>query len=259
VINEYELFKKEIFKLSEINLSSYKERQMKRRIDSLLSKRGFKGYQEYLNGLKENKELYIEFINFITINVSEFYRNNVQWEMLEEVIIPYLNENNKATLKIWSAACSNGQEPYSLAMLLNDKYPSLNYSILATDIDEKVLAHAEKGNYEEKNINGIPSTYLKKYMKCCNGLYGINSEVKRNITFKKHNLLKDRYPTDIDLIVCRNVLIYFTDEAKDKIYSNFNNSLKNGGVLFVGSTEQIINASKYNFKTIKTFFYKKEL
>lgn len=256
---DYEAFKKEVFKISTINLDAYKEKQMKRRIDALIKKNGYTDYKPYVEALKNNSSLYTEFINYLTINVSEFYRNPTQWQVLENEVIPLLQKNNSSVLKIWSAACSTGDEPYSLAMLLLKLMPASKFKIIATDIDKQVLEKAKTGIYTSKSIEGLPKEYVAKYMTKLADTYSVSDEIKRCVEFKQHNLLRDSYPTDCDLIVCRNVLIYFTEEAKDDIYKNFNASLKNNGVLFVGSTEQIISSYKYNFKPIKTFFYQKDM
>lgn len=258
-VMDYEEFKKEILRMSTINLTAYKEKQMKRRIDSLIKKNNYKDYKAYVEGLRTNDNLYKEFINYLTINVSEFYRNPAQWKVLESEIIPYLLKNSPTqNLKIWSAACSTGDEPYSLVMVLSKQMPLSKIRILATDIDRQVLDKAKTGLYSTKSIEGLPKEYVSKFMTKIGDSYKVNDEVKRCVDFKQHNLLKDAFPRDCDLIVCRNVLIYFTEEAKDQIYKNFNSSLKNKGILFVGSTEQIIMSPKYKFTPVKTFFYKKE-
>ncbi len=254
---DYENFKREVFKLSTINLDAYKERQMKRRIDSLIKKNNYNDYISYVAGLKTNDKLYKEFINYLTINVSEFYRNPAQWQVLETEILPYLIKNS-SNLKIWSAACSTGDEPYSLVMVLSKHMPLSRIKIIATDIDKQVLEKAKMGLYSSKSVEGLPKEYLSKFMTKIGDSYKVNDDVKKCVEFKQHNLLKDSYPKDCDLIVCRNVLIYFTEEAKDQIYKDFNTALKTSGVLFVGSTEQIIMSSKYKFTPMKTFFYKKD-
>ncbi len=255
-IKDYEDFKKEIYQMTKLDLSSYKERQMKRRIESLIKKNGIQNFNDYVKALKTDKKIYDEFINYLTINVSEFYRNPGQWKVLEDEIIPLLAAKNKH-LKIWSAACSTGEEPYSLVMLLSKFMPLSSIKIHATDIDKEILAKAKMGIYNPKSLEGVPKDKVSKFFTKEGNFYRINDEVKRCVNFSQHNLLKDAYPSNCDMIVCRNVLIYFTEEAKEMIYKNFNNSLKKEGVLFVGSTEQIIMPNRYNFQPIKTFFYQK--
>ncbi|SHI93939.1 CheR family methyltransferase [Lutispora thermophila] len=251
----YETFKEKIFKLTNIDLSCYKERQMKRRIDSLITRNNFQDYDSYYNALLKDSRLYNEFINYLTINVSEFYRNPSQWEILEKEIIPKLL-SKKNNLKIWSAACSTGEEPYSLVMLLSKFMNLKDIKIYATDIDDDALRKAKIGTYNEKSLANLPSDFIHKFFNKNSNMYNIKEEVKKCVEYKKHNLLMDKYPTDCDIITCRNVLIYFTEEAKNNIYMKFSKSLSPEGVLFVGSTEQIISSQKYNLEPMKNFFYR---
>lgn len=257
---DYEQFKTQVYALTHIDLNAYKERQMKRRIDALIAKNKYNAYGTYVDALKKDKQLFEEFVSYLTINVSEFFRNPDLWSKLEKEIFPELIKNSGERLKIWSAACSTGDEPYSLVMTLS-RFMSLDkIRIIATDIDEQVLEKAKVGLYGAKSIASVPKDLLDKYfVKVGEKNYQISDEIKRCVEFRKHNLLKDPYPRDMDMIVCRNVVIYFTDEAKQEIYQKFNSSLKNGGVLFVGSTEQIINARELNFTSIRSFFYKKNI
>lgn len=256
-MGDYESFKKQIFTLTQIDLNAYKEKQMKRRIDSLIAKHKISGYNDYVAAIKADKNLFEEFVNYLTINVSEFYRNPEQWKVLENEILPTLMEKSK-TLKIWSAACSTGDEPYSLVMMLSRHMPLSNIRIIATDIDKQVLEKAKAGLYNVKSLKTLPDDLMKKYIKQENEYtYKVADEVKKCVDFKQHNLLKDAYPSDCDLIVCRNVLIYFTEEAKLDIYKKFNSSLKKDGVLFVGSTEQIMQPNTLNYSVAKSFFYRK--
>ena len=254
---EYEGFKEEILKMTKINLTLYKEKQMKRRIDALIKKNNFDTYKEYVQALKDSKDLFKEFINYLTINVSEFYRNPDQWAVLEKEIIPLLLGKNKK-INIWSSACSTGDEPYTLVMVLNKMLPLSSIKILATDIDMGALEKAKNGVYTTKSLENLPKEMREKYFTMVGDNYKVKDEVKNCVEFRQFNLLRDPYPTGMDLIVCRNVLIYFTEEAKNDIYKNFNMALNPQGILFVGSTEQMIMANKYNFKSIKTFFYVKD-
>ena len=256
---DYENFKQDVYKLININLTLYKEKQMKRRIESLMARNGFHDFQSYYQAIKKDEKLLRGFVSYLTINVSEFYRNPNQWELFENKIIPYLISHYGKKLNIWSAACSTGDEPYSLAMAFSKHMPLSDIRILATDIDKQVIQHAQVGLYGEKSIVGVPDDLKKKYFTKVGSSYKIADEIKRCVTFKEHNLLKDTYPSDYDLILCRNVVIYFTDEAKDMIYHNFYNSLKNHGVLFIGSTEQITNYKKIGFERMSSFYFEKNL
>ena len=259
-MGDYEVFKKQIFTLTQIDLNAYKEKQMRRRIDSLITKHGIKSYPDYVAAIKANKDMFEEFVAYLTINVSEFYRNPEQWKLLEEKIFPYLFEKFGKTLKIWSAACSTGDEPYSLVMLLSKFIPLSQIEIIATDLDKQILEKAKMGVYAEKSLKALPQDFIEKYFeKIGANSYAIKDEIKKRVKFQQHDLLKDTYPDKCDMIVCRNVMIYFTEEAKIEIYKKFNKSLKSEGILFVGSTEQIVQPRDLGFSTSHSFIYKKDL
>ncbi len=253
----YEKFKSDILKLTKIDLNSYKEKQMKRRIDTLIGKNKVTKYDDYVTLIKTNKEKFEEFINFLTINVSEFYRNPDQWELLDKNIFPELIQKFGKRLKIWSAACSTGDEPYSLVMALSKHVPLDQIKIYATDLDKQVMAQAQVGLYSEKSIAGVPDEFKKKYFTQVGKSYQISDEIKKHVEFKQQNLLLDRYQTGYHLIVCRNVLIYFTDEAKDEVFAKFHTALAPGGVLFIGSTEQIVNYKTIGYDKKSSFFFGK--
>lgn len=254
---DYEYFKKEIMALTTIDLNSYKEKQMKRRIDTLIAKHGVAGYEQYVKALKSDQGYFNEFINYITINVSEFYRNPEQWKILDEIVIPELIAKFGKNLKIWSAACSTGDEPYSLVMALSRHIPLNQIKVYATDLDRTVIEKAKTGIYSDKSIAAVPDEFKRKYFTRIGLSNKISEEIKSRVEFREHNLLRDVYPSDCDLIVCRNVLIYFTEEAKDEVFRKFYKSLAKGGLLFIGSTEQIINYREIGFDRRNSFFYVK--
>ncbi|MCM1542576.1 MAG: protein-glutamate O-methyltransferase CheR [Blautia sp.] len=254
---DYEYFKREIMALTTIDLDCYKEKQMKRRIDTLITKHKIEGYDKYVARLKTDKELFDEFVSYITINVSEFYRNPEQWKLIEADIFPELIRKFGKNLKIWSAACSTGDEPYSLVMALSRHVPLSNIKIYATDLDKQIIAKAKVGVYNEKSIASVPEDFKKKYFTKVGPSYKISDEIKSRVEFHEHNLLKDTYPKDYNLIVCRNVLIYFTEEAKEEVFRKFNRSLAPGGVLFIGSTEQIVNYKEIGYERKNSFFYER--
>lgn len=257
MFDNYEAFKKDVLKLTNIDLNFYKEKQMRRRIDTLATKNGCSDYESFAKLLRTDREKFEQFVNFLTINVSEFYRNPDEWKRMDEIIIPKLIKENGRNLKIWSAACSTGDEPYSLAMAFSRHLPLSNIQILATDIDKQVIQHAQVGLYDEKSIAGVPADLKSKYFTKIGNSYQISNEIKKCVTFKEHNLLNDKYPQNFDLILCRNVVIYFTDEAKSMIYRSFYQSLKPKGVLFIGSTEQITDYKDIGFERISSFYFEK--
>ncbi|MBC8623260.1 MULTISPECIES: CheR family methyltransferase [Bacillus] len=254
-MDNYSFFVDKWKKITGVDLALYKEAQMKRRLTSLYEKKGYGDFREFALALEKNEALLQETLDRMTINVSEFYRNYKRWEVLEKTILPLLKPAK--TLKVWSAACSTGEEPYTLSMILSRQKGLSDYQIIATDIDDKVLAKAKEGVYQERSLQEVPKEIKELYFTQDGNRFAVKDEIKKNIRFQKHNLLADAYEKDFDIIVCRNVLIYFTEEAKERIYHKFSGSLKNNGVLFVGSTEQIFNPEKYGFQSTDTFFYQK--
>ncbi len=258
-MTDYEGFKKNILELTGIDLSSYKERQMKRRINTLGEKFGFHDYDSFYMDLKKDSNHRKQFMNYLTINVSEFYRNPVQWEVLETKVIPELLKKNRAELKIWSAACSTGDEPYTIVMMMKELFPNVRIHITATDLDDLVIAAAKEGLYPEKSLASLPKKYISKYFKQYpDHTYQLSKDIMDCVKFKQHNLLADAYDTNYDLIVCRNVLIYFTEQAKLDVFKKFHRSLRPEGYLFIGSTEQLLQARDIGYEPQYSFFYKKK-
>ena len=173
MVYDYEYFKAAVYKLTSIDLNAYKERQMKRRIDTLIAKNKIVGYEKYVQALKTDKALFEEFVNYLTINVSEFYRNPDQWEILEKEVIQELIQKYGKNLKIWSAACSSGDEPYSLVMALSRQIPLYQIRIIATDIDKQVIAKARTGLYNEKSIAGVPQDLRQRYFRQIGSSYSV--------------------------------------------------------------------------------------
>lgn len=239
-----------------IDLSQYKEAQMKRRLTTLRQKHGYETFQSYWQALEKSESLMNELLDRMTINVSEFYRNPARWAVLQERFLPEMFSANPR-LNIWSAACSTGEEPYTLAMILSELGQLRNSRLLATDLDRNVLSKAQEGVYLERALRDVPAACKEKYFTKSEGAFRVSEELKRHIRFQQQNLLHDTFDGVFDLIVCRNVMIYFTEEAKHDLYHKFSGALKPGGILFVGSTEQIFNPSQYGFETADTFFYRR--
>jgi chemotaxis protein methyltransferase CheR len=249
-------FEKWVLKEFSINLSAYKSNQLHRRLLSLMSRLGVNTVDEFIEILKRDAVQRQRFLDFITINVTEFFRNPEFFQDLKVKMESELLKNNKS-LKIWSAACSIGAEPYSLAMMLDNLSPLGKHKIIATDIDNTILNRAKSGEYVASEIKNVKKEYLDKYFSKIDDKYIISQNLKNMITFKKHDLILEAYDNDFDLIVCRNVVIYFTQEIKNEIYRKFSASLKKGGLLFVGATESIYNYKDYGFEKASTFIYKK--
>ena len=252
----YEAFLQDLQRKKGLDLTGYKRPQMERRINSLMRSLKISDYNSYIDLLEKEIQHWRKFIDTLTINVSEFYRNPTQWEILQTRIIPELIEKYHS-LKIWSAGCSTGEEPYTLAMVLMSQFPNMFFSLYATDIDDEVLNKAKAGVYNDKAVANLPKSYLTRYFTQQGTTYTVSDEVKKKVKFAKQNLLRDVFGRNFDIILCRNVVIYFTEESKADLYHRFYEALKPGGVLFTGSTEQIFQAREIGYTLAASFFYKK--
>lgn len=253
---DYPQFKKLAGDLTGIDLSNYKSQQMDRRINSLMQAWNILTYQDFLNILKTDPKKYKDFVNKLTINVSEFFRNPDRFTDLGQHILPELLQKNKQ-VKIWSAGCSNGSEPYSVAIILKELQAENRVKIFATDLDREILIKAQNGVYLSNEIRNLTPELLGKYFTPKNNGYVLHDSIKKMVEFKYHNLLDDAYETELDLIICRNVVIYFTEAAKNTMYKKFYNSLKTGGYLLVGGTEPLLTYRQLGFENIWPSFYRK--
>lgn len=253
---DWETFKQKFNVKSGINLNFYKPTQMQRRITNLMGRHGARTYCGFYELLERDAKLYKDFVDYLTINVTEFFRTPEKFDDLEKKVLPEMLART-SKLNIWSAGCSIGAEPYSLAMILNDLTPNVRHRILATDIDLEILAKAKKGIYTANEFKNISTHRSSKYFSQQGTNYVISEEIKSRVEFQKQNLLLDKFDTGFDLILCRNVVIYFTEEAKDELYRKFLAALKPGGVLFVGGTEAILNFRDIGFQSYMPFFYRR--
>lgn len=252
-------FKRKLKSKTDIDLDLYKEPQMKRRIGNLVNRSAAKSFVEYFDTVAKDKDEFAAFIEYLTINVSEFYRTPDKFAKLETDVIPDLLKRSPK-LNIWSAGCSIGAEPYSLSMIMKELTPGKQHRILATDLDIEILAKAKKGVYMENEIKSLSPERRKKYFDALpDSKFAVKEDIKSCIEFKRHNLLKDPFEKGFDLILCRNVVIYFTEEAKDQLYTRFFEALKPGGILFVGATEAILNFRKMGYTSYQPFFYQRPL
>jgi len=253
---EFEWFLKQLNSKFGIDLSGYKSHRVKRRTEILLKKYNCNSFTEYIGLLLKNEEKKREFLDKMTINVTEFFRNPDKWWKLRDKFLPELLQNRH--FKAWSAGCSSGEEPYSLAILLEELRAPSTAKIIATDIDLSILAKASQGIYERQSLVSIPPNYLNKYFKKLdNDKYQVLDNVKKRVQFKYHNMLKDPFEKDYDLILCRNVVIYFEMDAKRELYKNFANSLRKNGIIFVGGTERIFDYKELGLELVEAFFYRK--
>lgn len=254
---EFEWFVQKVRESMGLDLSGYKPERMKRRIEMLIRKYSCRSYKDYLDLIQRDSKKKDEFLDKLTINVTEFFRNPEKWMELRDKFLPELLRESGSRFKAWSAGCSSGEEPYSLAILLEELKAPQGAKVLATDIDVGVLTRAQIGEYDERALVSTPKDYVQKYFIVRDGKYTVKPSVKLRVQFKRHNLLQDPFEKGFDVIMCRNVVIYFEMEAKDQLYKRFSESLRPGGILFVGNTERIFNYRSLGFEVASPFIYRK--
>jgi chemotaxis protein methyltransferase CheR len=259
---DYEQFQKQVLSRTGVRLIDYKSEQMRRRIAMMSQNAGCQSFMSLYKAMETNTKLLEEFLDKMTINVTELLRNPERFKELTEQILPgivCLRGGPMASLAVWSAGCSYGAEAYTMAMLLLEMNTTATHRIKGTDIDLSVLARANVAAFSEADMNNIsPQRRQKFFSDFGTGTFLPTMALRRMVQFGRHDLLSDAYPNaEYDLILCRNVLIYFTEEAKDRIYGGFFKALKPGGVLFVGGTERIPDHRAVGFELKMPFFYKK--
>ena len=254
---EYIYLQEQILKLTGIDLTDYKSAQMRRRLDGFISRFPGSGVAPYCQMLARDREALQRLKDFLTINVSEFFRDTDQFNVLRTQILPELLKKG-APLNIWSAGCSMGAEPYSVAITLNELDTQAQFRILGTDLDQTILARARAGGpYSEADVKNVSKHLRQKYFTTCEEGYRVLDSVKARIQFRQQNLLKDSFAKGFDLIICRNVGIYFSDEAKRTLNRGFFQSLNDNGVLFIGGTESLLDAQALGFTRMNSSFYRR--
>ncbi len=222
------------------NKKYYVERRIKENI-RLLKLSDLKDYYRLLKYTKEGHHIQ-KLINDITINETYFFRDFDQLDIYSETTLPILirEKDNTRTIRVWSAGCSTGEEAYTLAIILLELLPDpshWNIEITGTDINSKVLDGAKRGLYNERSVKDVPDEYLTRYFKLYKDNYLLNNEVKQLVNFKCENILTCDHLDYYDLIFCRNVLIYFDNDTKNRAINNFYDTLRPGGFIHLGHAE----------------------
>lgn len=262
--SDFDFYKNLIEELAGISLKETKKSLVTSRLRAHVFKLGFKSFSEYRNFLEtlssEDPE-FQNFINLLTTNKTDFFREPKHFEYLIDKYIPEFLDQGKTDLKIWCCATSTGEEPYTLSMILNDVLKDkANFSILATDIDTKVLSAAENGVYSIAKLHEIPDKYHKKSIllgsQSVGDWFKVKDSIKEPIHFSQFNLITDDMPdaNKFDIIFCRNVLIYFSAETIKKIMIKLHRHLKKDGLLFISHTENIPQSMDI-FKSLKSSIY----
>jgi chemotaxis protein methyltransferase CheR len=264
-MDDFVLLKRFIEQTLGIQCSSYKEDYIKRRLLSRMRSTSSESYSDYHNFLKANPPELEKLRNALTINVTEFFRDNDVYELMKKEILPGLFKERKR-LRIWCAGCSTGEEPYSLAMILSDLIahnPAISAQIFATDIDKVVLAKAQEGIYTPKAMVKLTEAQIHRHFtKLPDGNFQVKSHLKELIRFRPHDLMSGVPVSQwLDLITCRNVTIYFNEHQKDELAKMFHGALISGGFYIMGKTEYLGRSLENLFVThnsLQKIFIKKD-
>ncbi len=255
----FDEFKDEATKVLNVKLDGYKIKRVQRRTDSLMRRHNINDYSQCLELLKDDPEFKAAYLGHFTINTSEFYRNPENFSFLQKKILPELFSDNKK-VKIWSAPCSNGSEPYTIAIILNElNINPARYQILASDLDSEILEEARKGIYGQSSLKNVPGNLLEKYFKQIPGQskFQLDSKIIDQVQFEKKDLINESFLQNWQLILSRNFFIYLTREIKKKLTRKFVSVLNPGGYFFLGNTEFIFNYQEYDLEKVNFSFYKK--
>jgi chemotaxis protein methyltransferase CheR len=264
---EFKLLRTYIYEKVGISLSEQKTTLVKGRLNKRLNQlnmKSFMDYYEYLLNDKSGEELTF-FVSAISTNVTSFFRESAQWSWLESYISDLVASKREKKLRIWSAGCSSGEEPYTILMFLQEHlkdFESWDIKILATDISSKVLSKAILGHYEPKDVEQLPKNIVIKSFEKVNGQnglkYSIKPFLKQKVMFRLYNLITDPFffKNEFDMIFCRNVMIYFDEANRNNLIGRFASLLPKGAPLFLGSSESL-TTHKNSLKLLGFSIYQK--
>lgn len=255
-VSEYDLLASLLRDRAGVDIAQYKPEQMRRRLQNAMSRMGVTSVSDLLRRARQDQSVIQDLVDRVTVNVSEFFRNPEAFEVLERLVLPGLLKRF-GRLRIWSAGCSYGAEPYSVAILLCELDPAGSHAICGTDIDRTILARAAEAIFTAADLKNVSPSRLMRFFEHRGTDWQVTPAARRRVTFRRHNLLSDPFERGWHLIACRNVVIYFTEDAKQALYRRFFDALVPGGYLFLGATEQILNAAALGFETPRPCFYRK--
>lgn len=254
--DEYVRFCEGIKALTGLDLLQYKRGQMERRLRTFAERVGKPRLGDYLVALQGDQAQLDRFLDRVTINVSQLWRNPEQWATLGRHVVPALAREER--LRIWSAGCSYGAECYTVAAVALENAGSAKVQVKGTDIDVRVLERARAGRFSEEDARDAPATSLRRWFDNDGHGWQAKADLRQAISFERADLLSMRAPeAAYDLVMCRNVVIYFTEDVRDALHERLVRSLRGGGYLVVGSTERIADAPRLGLTLAHPFIYRK--
>ncbi|WP_292461026.1 protein-glutamate O-methyltransferase CheR [Methanothermococcus sp.] len=248
--------KREIKLKLKINVEQYKDSYINRRISVRMRANNCKTYKDYYEYLIKNPNEYKKLENTLTVNVTEFWRDRTAYNEIEKILKNFVMDRKFKSLRIWSAGCSSGEEPYGIAIIINElKYrynrKFMPVSIIGTDLDSDILNKAKKGIYHNKQLKNIDNSLIYKYFtKLDEHQYEIKKDIKKYVKFKQHDLIREPPLKGMNMILCRNVIIYFDKQIQEELFLKFYDGLINGGYLILGKTEILHGKARELFKAV---------
>jgi len=241
----FDEFLKEVAPCLGLQWRPFQRRGVKRKVERRIIELGFSRFEEYLLKVQKDPEEKGHLSRILTVTISRFFRDKEVFDTLESSVLPAILRNRgKGDLKIWSIGCASGEEPYSVSLLWKKKFekdfPGVHLSVLATDIDEKMLRRAEEGRYKKSSLKETPQEVLENFFKKEDGIFILNPSVRKSVEFKRHNILREEPFPGMDIIFCRNLAFtYFSKESQIEVLKKIASSLKEKGYLVIGKDESL--------------------
>ena len=257
VRDDYTSFCEGVRRIAGVDLLQYKRGQMERRIRTYVQRRGGDDLSGYLAELRRSEDELAGFLDRVTINVSQLWRHPEQWRVLAQTVLPELGGPGR-TLRAWSAGCSYGAEAYTLAAVCREAIPATKVEIKGTDIDRRMVERARAGAFDDKDAREAPSADIARWFERTEEGFAARDELKAMVRFEVGDLLQMPMAENrFDLVLCRNTVIYFTDEVRDRLHTRLVDSLRPGGYLVVGATERVSTRAVPSARPAHPFVYRK--
>jgi chemotaxis protein methyltransferase CheR len=256
-VDEYLTFCRGVRSLCRIDLEQYKRGQMERRIRTFAAMRGAERLAEYLRLLRRDRGELDAFLDRITINVSQLWRNPAEWAALATGVLPELGAGGR--IRAWCAGCSYGAEAYTLAAVAAEAVPGARIDVRGTDIDERMVARAREGRFSVADARDVPPAALARWFEREGGELVAHPDLRKRVRFDAGDLL--RMPVRaraFDLVLCRNTVIYFTPDVRDDLHARLAEALRPGGVLLVGATERVADPAALGLRPLRPHTYRRE-
>jgi chemotaxis protein methyltransferase CheR len=254
--DEYVDFCVGVRRLTGLDLGSYNRAQMERRIRSHAERHDTPVLRDFLRRLRASPEWLESFLDRITINVSELYRDPAQYETLRAKVVPELRRQNTGSIQVWSAGCSYGAEAYTLACILSEEGVA-RFGVTGSDIDPRMVARARRGWFSSADMRHVPPRVRDAHFAAADGGFLARAALATRLRFRSDDLLAATYAGGWDLVLCRNVVIYFTDAARAGVHRNIAASLRPGGYLMIGPTERVADPRALGLVAVHPFMYRK--